>query len=60
MENETRRPKRSEQIMVRLSPEIKEQFQHYSEKRGFSMSAMAAYLVSEFIREEESRQRPDT
>ncbi|MCM3274325.1 hypothetical protein [Paenibacillus elgii] len=48
---------RSEQVMIRLSPEMKEKFTEISKQRGMSVSAMAAFLIGTFVQDEESRHR---
>lgn len=42
---------RSEQVMIRLRPEIKEKFQKLCEEKGMTMSTMAAYLIGDYVQQ---------
>lgn len=41
---------REEKIMVRLSKSIKDDFQALAEEHGMTMSALAAYVIGQFVR----------
>lgn len=41
---------RDEKIMVRLSAEIKDEFQRLAEEHGVTMSALAAYVIGQYVR----------
>lgn len=43
------RTSRSEQLMVRLLPGIKEEFQEICNQKGISMSTMAAVIIGEYV-----------
>jgi len=41
---------RDEKIMVRLSTDIKNEFQELADEYGMTMSALAAFVIGQFVR----------
>lgn len=45
------RAPRSEQLMVRLSPEIKDKFKQLCEAKGMNMGTVAAFMIGEYVQQ---------
>lgn len=49
---------REDKIMIRINGEIKERFSNYCDEYGMTMSAMAAYLIGSFVRQQDQVNAP--
>ena len=49
---------REDKIMIRINGEIKERFSTYCDEYGMTMSAMAAYLIGSFVRQQDQVTAP--
>lgn len=49
---------REDKIMVRINGDIKERFSKYCDEYGMTMSAMSAYLIGSFVRQQDQVTAP--
>lgn len=48
---------RDEKVVIRLTPEIKQEFQSMAEEYGMTISALGSYCIGKFIRQQKNEQQ---
>lgn len=48
---------RDDKVIIRITEDIKLQFQKQAEKRGLTMSALGAFIIGDWVREQLAEER---